>query len=205
MKLFQTFKHLILEIASADAVTDAIRNRKVCVINYQGDEPGGNGLRTIEPVCYGYSKAGNQVLRAWDFEGASHRAYTGEKPLPGWRMFRLDKITMLRPTGETFDEPRPNYNPKGDKSMTRVIINAVFDQTPTETPVDNTNTIIDSMIDTILDEYRTRYGTNFDMSKAADVYRRIYQEIEKKQNKKLTTIDKNELQPIIRNKILEKQ
>lgn len=205
MKLFNTFKHLILEIASVNAIVDAIKKRQVCAIYYDGDEPGGKGLRTIEPVCYGYSKAGNPVLRAWDFEGASHRDYIGEKPLPGWRMFRTDKITMLKPTGETFDEPRPDYNPKGDKSMTRVIINAVFDQQPQTTPQETTDTIINRMIDTLLGEYRSRYGTNFDLANAADAYRRIYQEIEKTLNKTLTSVEKTELRPIIRNKIIEKQ
>ena len=96
------------------------------VIYYQGDEPGGNGLRTIEPVCFGYSKAGNPVLRAWDLEGASHRAYLGKKPLPSWRFFRVDKMEFIRPTQENFTEPKPGYNPTGDKSMDRMIINAVF-------------------------------------------------------------------------------
>lgn len=206
MKLFNTFKHLILEIASVNAIVDAIRKRQVCTIYYDGDEPGGKGLRTIEPVCYGYSKAGNPVLRAWDFEGASHRDYIGEKPLPGWRMFRVDRITMLKPTGETFDEPRPNYNPNGDKSMTKVIVNAVFgQQTPATPQTPTTDAIIDRMIDMLLGEYRTRYATNFDLANAADAYRRIYQEIEKTLNKKLTTIEKNELRPIIKNKIIEKQ
>jgi hypothetical protein len=41
----------------------------------------------------------------------------------------LDKVQFIRPTAETFNEPRPNYNPNGDKSMTKVIINAVFDNT----------------------------------------------------------------------------
>jgi hypothetical protein len=35
---------------------------------------------------------------------------------------------MFRPTSETFNEPKPNYNPNGDKSMTKVIINANFNQ-----------------------------------------------------------------------------
>lgn len=126
MKLYNTFKGLIFEVASNKAIVDAITKRQVCVINYQGDEPGGNGLRTIEPVCLGYSIAGNPVLRAWDLEGASHRAYLGKKPLPSWRMFRVDKIIMIRPTGETFNEPKPNYNPNGDKSMTKIIVNAKF-------------------------------------------------------------------------------
>ncbi|NBU82602.1 MAG: WYL domain-containing protein [Flavobacteriaceae bacterium] len=127
MKLYNTLNTLILEVASIDQITDAIRKRRVCVIYYNGDEPGGKGLRVIEPVCFGYSKKGNPVLRAWDKEGASHRAYLGKKPLPSWRFFRVDKMEFIRPTQETFNEPRPDYNPNGDKSMERVLINAKFD------------------------------------------------------------------------------
>jgi predicted DNA-binding transcriptional regulator YafY len=126
MKLYNTFNQLILEVASRDQIYNAIRDRRVCVIYYEGDEPGGRGLRVIEPVAFGLSKKGNAVLRAWDREGASHRAYLGKKPLPSWRFFRVDKINFIRPTQETFDTPRPNYNPNGDKSMERMFINAVF-------------------------------------------------------------------------------
>jgi predicted DNA-binding transcriptional regulator YafY len=126
MKLYNTYKNLILEVASIDSIVDAIKKRQRVIVYYDGDEPGGKGLRIVEPVCYGYSKAGNPVLRAWDLEGSSHRAYLGKKPLPSWRLFRVDKIIKFKPTTETFNEPRPNYNPQGDKSMTRVIINAVF-------------------------------------------------------------------------------
>ena len=127
MKLYNTVKSLILEIASIDSVVDAIKNKNKVIVYYDGDEPGGKGLREIEPVCYGYSKANNPVLRAWDREGASHRGYKGEKPLPSWRFFRLDKIQSVKPTGENFTEMRPNFNPSGDKSMNRVIIVAKFD------------------------------------------------------------------------------
>ena len=63
---------------------------------------------------------------AWDIEGASHRNTTGEKPLPGWRLFRVDKIFTYKPTMDKFNEPRPNYNPNGDKTMSKVILNAKF-------------------------------------------------------------------------------
>ena len=126
MKLYNTLNNLILEVATADQITDAIRNKKVCVIYYDGDEPGGRGLRDIEPVCLGVSKKGNYVLRAWDNEGASHRGFLGKKPLPSWRLFRVDKIMTYIPTDEKFDEIRPNYNRTGDKSMNRLIINAKF-------------------------------------------------------------------------------
>jgi predicted DNA-binding transcriptional regulator YafY len=127
MKLYNVTKSLILEIASIDSIVDAIRKRNKIVIYYDGDEPGGRGLREIEPVCFGYSKADNPVLRAWDYQGASHTGYKGEQPLPGWRLFRVDKILSFKPTNEKFNTPRPNYNPNGDKSMLRVIINAKFD------------------------------------------------------------------------------
>ena len=144
MKLYNTYKNLIVEVASVDEIVRTIKQRKRVIIYYDGDEPGGKGLRIVEPVCYGYSKADNPVLRAWDVEGASHRAYLGEKPLPSWRMFRVDKIINYKPTLEDFNEVRPGYNPNGDKSMTRVIINAVFDQ---QSPISQDDII----------EFRTRF------------------------------------------------
>jgi predicted DNA-binding transcriptional regulator YafY len=134
MKLYNTFKSLILEVASIDSIVNAIKNKDKIVIYYDGDEPGGRGLREIEPVCFGYSKSDNPVLRAWDNEGASHTGYKGEQPLPGWRLFRADKILSFKPSGEKFNEPKPGYNPNGDKSMNRVIINAVFGAPQQPTP-----------------------------------------------------------------------
>jgi predicted DNA-binding transcriptional regulator YafY len=130
MNLYNTFKHLILEVASIDSIVDSIKHKKKIIIYYNGDEPGGKGLREIEPVCFGYSKSDNPVLRAWDESGASHTNYKGEQPLPDWRLFRVDKITSFKPTGEKFNTPRPGYNPNGDKGMVRVIINAKFDNQP---------------------------------------------------------------------------
>lgn len=127
MKLLDTVKSILLEVASIQSIQDAIGKRQKIIIYYDGDEPGGRGLREIEPVCFGYSKADNPVLRAWDYQGASHTAYKGEQPLPGWRLFRVDKILSFKPTNEKFNTPRPNYNPNGDKSMVRVIVNARFD------------------------------------------------------------------------------
>jgi len=126
MRLQNSLKDLICEIASLEDIIDCIKKRKRCIIYYDGDEPGGRGLREIEPVCLGVSKAGNKVVRAWDNEGASHTAYLGKKPLPGWRLFRLDKMLSVKPTGETFDQIRPNFNANGDKSMTSIIIISKF-------------------------------------------------------------------------------
>ena len=127
MKLYNVVKSVILEVASIDSIVDAIKKKNKIIIYYDGDEPGGKGLREIEPVCFGYSKADNPVLRAWDSEGSSHTGYKGEQPLPGWRLFRVDKILSFKPSGEKFNELRPGYNLTGDKGMVNVIINANFD------------------------------------------------------------------------------
>ncbi len=127
MKLQESLKSLILEVASVDSVVDCIKKRQKCIIYYDGDEPGGRGLREIEPVCLGRMRGTNNLaLRAWDEQGSSHTAYKGEQPLPGWRLFRLDKILSLKPTAETFDQPKPYFNPNGDKSMSSVIIIVKF-------------------------------------------------------------------------------
>ena len=132
MKLQESLKGLINEIASLDSIVNAIKNKQRVIIYYDGDEPGGRGIREIEPVCLGISKAGNKVLRAWDNEGSSHTAYIGDQPLPGWRLFRLDKILSNKPTGEVYNEIRPGYNLNGDKSMVSVMINAKFGNEPTQ-------------------------------------------------------------------------
>ena len=131
MRLLGSLKSLITEAASIGDIKKSIEQKQVCSIYYEGDEPGGRGLREIEPVALGRSKAGNLVLRGWDRTGASHTAYKGEQPLPSWRLFRVDKITMLKPTRENFTQAQPGYNFNGDKSMTQVIVIAKFDNTTT--------------------------------------------------------------------------
>jgi len=140
MKLQESLKGLICEIASLDSVQTAVNNRNVVVIYYDGDEPGGKGIREVEPVALGKSKAGNLVMRGWDREGSSHTAYKGEQPLPGWRLFRLDKILSFKPTGEIYNEPKPGYNFNGDKSMVSVITIAKFNNNSTSTPTPSPTT-----------------------------------------------------------------
>ena len=194
MKLYNTVKSLILEVASIDSVVNAIKNKDKIIIYYDGDEPGGRGLRNIEPVCFGYSKAGNPVLRAWDEEGASHTAYKGEQPLPGWRLFRVDKIQSFRPSGDKFNEPKPGYNPRGDKSMTRVIINAVFGNQPVPSPYID---VITSVVNGMLQGIQDRSGV--DLSKAAETYKQIYNGIESQTGQRLTNDEKISLRPQISN------
>jgi predicted DNA-binding transcriptional regulator YafY len=128
VKLLNNLSSLILEAANLDVVQDSIRHNKVSTINYDGREYG-RGFREIEPVCVGYSKKGELVLRAWERQGASHSKVTRDNPIPGWRFFKLVKILTYQPQGDNFYEMRPDYNPDGDKLMSSVILNANFDNT----------------------------------------------------------------------------
>lgn len=209
MKLYNTLKDIILEVVAVNSVTDTIKKKQKIVVYYDGDEPGGKGLRLIEPVCFGYSKADNPVLRAWDLEGASHTAYKGEQPLPGWRLFRLDKILTYKPSGESFDSPRPGYNSRGDRSMNRVIINAVFDEGAEPTIESSINdivaTVVNSMINDIIQKEGEEYLVNVDLSKAAESYKQIYQELERRLNRKLTPEDKDNFRSQIQDLIRQSQ
>lgn len=133
MKLLESLKILITEAASIDDIKRSIDQKQVCSIYYDGDEPGGKGLREIEPVALGRSKAGNMVFRAWDDAGASHTAYLNDphSPKPGWRLFRVDKTTMFKPLRKNFTKSRPGYNFSGDKDIVDIITIAKFDTTDT--------------------------------------------------------------------------
>jgi predicted DNA-binding transcriptional regulator YafY len=126
MKLLSNLKNIITEAVSMSDIQDSIKKKKVIVIYYDGDDNGGKGYRTIEPVCFGLSKKGNRALRAWELEGASWSEKNEGNYLPGWRFFRTDKIFTYKDTLDNFSEMRPNYNPNGDRSMDRVFINATF-------------------------------------------------------------------------------
>ena len=217
MKLQESLKGLILEIASIESVVDSIKRKQVIALYYTGDAPGGDGLRTVEPVCLGVSKAGNKVLRAWDYEGASHTATLGTQPLPGWRLFRLDKITSYKPNGQVFTEMKPKFNPNGDKSMVSIITLANFGQPaqpsiipqelqqpqqPQQPQQVNTDEIIDKTIDSLTTEFTQKYGEDgFDLSKSAEAFKRIYAAIESETGNRLTDAERTTLRATITNKL----
>lgn len=207
MKLTSTLRMLITEVAAVDTIVDAIKNRRKVIIYYDGDEPGGTGLREIEPVCLGFSKADNRVLRAWDMEGSSHTAYTGEQPLPGWRLFRLDKILSFKPTGEYFDSPQPNYNFDGDKSMTSVIINAVFDNVVSLNDImtKSLREIVSTSLTEFFNERLRQYGLEYmkktNASTSNDVYRKIQNEISRRLRRELTNSEINEIKPKLKSMV----
>lgn len=123
---------------SKDDIIDAIKNRKVVYIYYDGTDESNygegtitKGYRTIEPYVIGMSTANNVVVRAWQQNGASdsfkkllRREYRDDHDrLGGWRLFYLDGIKSLLLTGKKYSTAkgkiRPHYNPD-DKQMTDI-------------------------------------------------------------------------------------
>jgi|TARA_Y100000310_G_scaffold222207_1_gene223889 predicted DNA-binding transcriptional regulator YafY len=131
MKLYKVISTLIFEQASNNEIIDAIKNKHVCELEYQDDVSIGPGKRVIYPVAFGESLRNNKVVRAYQISGPSLKVNEEGIPLPDWRLFRTDRMNSFKPIKgegsvfETFSEP-PLYNPFGDKSMNRMLVNSKF-------------------------------------------------------------------------------
>lgn len=72
-------------------------------------------LRIVEPHCYGISKDGKYLLRAFQIGGKS-----SSSPVPGWRLFRVDEMESTTLTELKFLEKRSDFNPN-DPAMSEII------------------------------------------------------------------------------------
>lgn len=79
----------------------AIANGMEIEFIYQGKR------RVVHPYVHGVSTAGNEVIRAWQVDGASSSG-----TLPGWRPFLVAEIENPSATGQTSGPVPPHYNPK---------------------------------------------------------------------------------------------
>jgi predicted DNA-binding transcriptional regulator YafY len=106
---------------------NAITNKFVCTIYYRGEQKGvvDDGYRYIEPVAIGVNKSGNTVVRAWLTKGKSRTGKIDRSLVPGWRLFRLDRISSISTSLQTFTVARKGYNAR-DKHMTEVMFSAKF-------------------------------------------------------------------------------
>ena len=89
-------------------ICSAIRSHNVIRFYYDG------GSRTAEPFCHGASKPGNDLLRAYQTGGHSESG----NPVK-WKLFRVDKMSSITITDESFSANRPDYNPN-DPAMATV-------------------------------------------------------------------------------------
>lgn len=135
----RNFRQMLNENVDDNDIKKYIDNHEYIYIFYTGDENNKRGYRTIRPYVLGVSKAGNKVIRAWQDRGKSVSMMTGKRGnehdywvdedgrKAGWRMFRLDRIEKIYPTGKRFHKTDgtvmipPKYKEGSDKDMTSII------------------------------------------------------------------------------------
>lgn len=122
---------ILKEEVQQNNVINAIKKRHEVSFRYDsgdGDSRGKQQRITVQPVAYGTTTAGNPCFRGYQLNGSSETFEKGEKPLPGWRLFILDKVVSnsWKDSGKVFNEP-PGFNKEGDKTMANVMIIANFE------------------------------------------------------------------------------
>lgn len=114
-------RRLVNEDIDVDSVLNAVRNRNYVRIRYNdGTDTPHDGMRTIQPMAVGATKAGHPVVRAFQIGGDTKR---GE---PKWKFFRLDRVESWKPLKKVFNTHPDDYNLTGDKSMGHFIDNSKF-------------------------------------------------------------------------------
>lgn len=119
---------------SGAEITDAIEKQYCVLINYDDEtEEHQTGTRLIEPFVYGLSSASNEVIRAFQYYGATRRG------IPKYKLFRVDRITSWHPKENLHFKVEPKklaqtniaYNENGDKSMEMIFAQVHFTDTTT--------------------------------------------------------------------------
>lgn len=103
-------EHTEMTTHFAASIAAAIQNRCSLRILYAP------GYRYIEPHAYGTGSDSQMLLRAYQTSGASD---SGEHE--NWKLFRVDRIEIVEPSGDPSEAPRPGYK-RGDRAMKGGII-----------------------------------------------------------------------------------
>jgi hypothetical protein len=86
-------------------ICDAIRARRLIRFVYDGYE------RIAEPHAYGISTANHEVVSAYLVGG-----WSASEGAAGWRKYLVRDMQDIYALAETFEAPRPGYNP-ADRQM----------------------------------------------------------------------------------------
>ena len=122
MKLYYLAEGLILELTNKETVKKIMNGKRLASVYYDdGEDPDGKNKRWIEIYCYGISKRKNDIIRVYQIGGDTKTIQ------PGWKTFRVDRMENLEMLGGTFEEPRPLFNPSGDKDMIQIYKILKFD------------------------------------------------------------------------------
>jgi len=132
MKKLHTFEEFFqlnedLRTQNLELLKDFVNDKFVCTVDYRGERIGDilDGIRIIEPYTVGVMENGDTYLRAWLIKGISKTGKTDPRVVPGWRLFRIDRIKTINSNNEKFEVPKKGYNDK-DASMSEILFTAAF-------------------------------------------------------------------------------
>ena len=132
MKKLHTFEEFFqlnedLRTQNLELLKDFINDKFVCTVDYRGERIGDilDGIRIIEPYTVGVMENGDTYLRAWLIKGISKTGKVDPRVVPGWRLFRIDRIKSINSNNEKFEVPKKGYNDK-DTSMSEILFTAAF-------------------------------------------------------------------------------
>ena len=119
------FEKIVAEVLTEDVsvgkITDAINRTYEVKINYESETDSASGERIIQPVAYGLTKTGKQVIRAYQPYGDT------QSSVPAWKFFLISGIKSWKPLySNGILTPPPGFNPKDDKSMSTIYQIAKF-------------------------------------------------------------------------------
>lgn len=124
-----TFDQFLLENVdqAIDKLEDIVANKIACSIDYRGEDPNDplRGIRFIEPYTVGVSENGKMYLRAWLIKGVSKTGRKDPRLVPGWRLFRVDRIKSINPTLQKFTVAKKGYSDQ-DPMMSEILFSASF-------------------------------------------------------------------------------
>lgn len=87
---------------------EAIATKKLLAFTYDGH------ARVVAPYCHGFTRKGDEVLRAVQLRGSSRSGHFGSG-----KLWSVSKMRLVRTLAEDFVADDPDYEPN-DSAMTRV-------------------------------------------------------------------------------------
>ena len=80
-----------MQKSNKEIICSAIKSKQLIQFNYK------EGIRIVEPYCYGLSKNDKEILRAYQVKGDSKSGHP-----EGWKLFSASKIENIKINHELF-------------------------------------------------------------------------------------------------------
>jgi len=98
---------VLSHVAVLGLLCQAIETRNLLAFTYEGH------ARVVAPYCHGFTRLGDEVLRAVQVRGSSRSGH-----FAGGKLWTISKMRLVRTLDERFAADDPDYDPN-DVAMAR--------------------------------------------------------------------------------------